>query len=156
MGKDPQGVDDVLEEIHEQGSKEDHEGESTHEYDGSAIRTDGGSNQIDDASSKKRKAKSSAIESSTTDSILNAAKMLGNDMKEICKDISRSIGVELTIQEKAQELYGVLKQVEGLTNTEMFFALRKILDHPTQMLVFFSLPTELKLEWVRDFLENTS
>ncbi|MBA0782692.1 hypothetical protein Gotri_000536, partial [Gossypium trilobum] len=44
------------------------------------------------------------------------------------------------IQESAQKLYLALCEVEGLTEDERYRALSKIPDHPTQMLIFFSLP----------------
>ncbi|MFQ6634629.1 hypothetical protein Gotur_010915, partial [Gossypium turneri] len=37
---------------------------------------------------------------------------------------------------------------EGLTKDERYRALSKILDHPMQMLIFFSLPSFVRLEWV--------
>ncbi|MFQ6653310.1 hypothetical protein Gotur_024771 [Gossypium turneri] len=43
---------------------------------------------------------------------------------------------------------------EGLTVDERYRALSKIPDHPTQMLVFFSLPSDVRLEWVRRFLAD--
>ena len=92
------------------------------------------------------------MESSTAKSIMNAARMLGKDMKEIGKEISKSIGVELTIQQKAEELFGALDEIEGLTLSEKFTTLRKILKDPTQMLIFFSLPFECRLRWVKKFL----
>ncbi|KAH1131194.1 hypothetical protein J1N35_002572 [Gossypium stocksii] len=45
-------------------------------------------------------------------------------------------------------------EVEGLTEDERYQALSKIPDHPTQMLIFFSLPSAVRLEWVRRFLAN--
>ncbi|MFQ6624421.1 hypothetical protein Gotur_004323, partial [Gossypium turneri] len=39
------------------------------------------------------------------------------------------------------------KNQGGLTVDERFRALSKIPDHPTQMLVFFSLPSDVRLEW---------
>ncbi|MFQ6656335.1 hypothetical protein Gotur_026490 [Gossypium turneri] len=58
------------------------------------------------------------------------------------------------IQEKATNLYPTLCEIEGLTVDEHYRALSKIPDHPTQMLVFFSLPSDVRLEWVRRFLAN--
>ncbi|MFQ6651900.1 hypothetical protein Gotur_024033 [Gossypium turneri] len=58
------------------------------------------------------------------------------------------------IQEKATNLYPTLCEIEGLTVGERFRALSKIPDHPTQMLVFFSLPSDIRLEWVRRFLAD--
>ncbi|MFQ6646621.1 hypothetical protein Gotur_020030 [Gossypium turneri] len=43
---------------------------------------------------------------------------------------------------------------EGLTVDECYRALSKIPDHPTQMLVFFSLPSDVRFEWVRRFLAD--
>ncbi|MBA0785377.1 hypothetical protein Gotri_024933, partial [Gossypium trilobum] len=39
-------------------------------------------------------------------------------------------------------------QDEGLTEDECYRALRKIPDHPTQMVIFFNLPSSVRLEWV--------
>ncbi|MFQ6652193.1 hypothetical protein Gotur_024176 [Gossypium turneri] len=62
--------------------------------------------------------------------------------------------LEMTIQERALKLYPTLCEVEGLTEDERYFALSKIPDHPTQMLIFFSLPSSVRLEWVRRFLAD--
>ncbi|MFQ6634336.1 hypothetical protein Gotur_010114 [Gossypium turneri] len=43
---------------------------------------------------------------------------------------------------------------EGLTVDERYRASSKISDHPTQMLIFFSLPSSVRLEWVRRFLAH--
>ncbi|KAH1115251.1 hypothetical protein J1N35_008629 [Gossypium stocksii] len=45
-------------------------------------------------------------------------------------------------------------QVEGLTEDECYHALSKIPDHPMLMLIFFSLPSFVRLEWVRRFLAD--
>ncbi|MFQ6671633.1 hypothetical protein Gotur_036110 [Gossypium turneri] len=58
------------------------------------------------------------------------------------------------IQEKATNSYSTLWEIEGLTVDERYQALSKIPDHPTQMLVFFSLPSDAWLEWVRRFLSD--
>ncbi|KAG8497115.1 hypothetical protein CXB51_008316 [Gossypium anomalum] len=42
----------------------------------------------------------------------------------------------------------------GLTEDERFRALSKIPDHQTQMIIFFSLPSSMRLEWVRRFLAD--
>ncbi|MBA0701348.1 hypothetical protein Goari_027194 [Gossypium aridum] len=69
-------------------------------------------------------------------------------------ELSRSIASGKMIQESAQKLYSALCEVEGLTEDERYCALNKILDHPTQMLIFFSLPSLVRLEWVRRFLSG--
>ena len=61
----------------------------------------------------------------------------------------------MTIQQKAEELFRALNEIEGLTLSEKFTALRKIPKDPTQMLIFFSLPFEYKLRWVKEFLVDS-
>ncbi|XP_050238806.1 uncharacterized protein LOC126688223 isoform X2 [Mercurialis annua] len=156
-GKDAQGVEDILEEIQvveeTGGGDNEVESEAHGTSEASVIGTNG---KTDDASSKKQKSKGSSTESFTAESIMNAAILLSKEMKEIGKEISKSLGVELTIQEKAEQLFGVLNDIEGLTMIEKFAALRKIPKDPTQMLVFFSIPVEHKLLWVKEFLADTS
>ncbi|MFQ6642822.1 hypothetical protein Gotur_018258 [Gossypium turneri] len=88
----------------------------------------------------------------------------GENMRAIGDQISRSIASDVVvqqkpeefqiIQEKATNLYPTLCEIEGLTVDERYRALSKIPDHPTQMLVFFSLPSDVRLEWVRRFLAD--
>ncbi|MFQ6637149.1 hypothetical protein Gotur_013783 [Gossypium turneri] len=52
----------------------------------------------------------------------------------------------MTIQDRALTLYPTLCEVESLTEDECYRALSKIPDHPTQMLIFFSLPSFVRLE----------
>ncbi|KAG8501010.1 hypothetical protein CXB51_003042 [Gossypium anomalum] len=77
---------------------------------------------------------------------------------EISRSISSEVLIqqmsEMTIQESALKLYPTLCEVEGLTEDELFRSLSKIPDHPTQMLIFFSLPSSIRLEWVRRFLAD--
>ncbi|MFQ6669565.1 hypothetical protein Gotur_034767 [Gossypium turneri] len=58
------------------------------------------------------------------------------------------------IQEKAINLYPTLCEIEGLIVDERYRTLSKIPDHPTQMLILFSLPSDVRLEWVRKFLAD--
>ncbi|XP_040945838.1 cellulose synthase A catalytic subunit 6 [UDP-forming]-like [Gossypium hirsutum] len=74
--------------------------------------------------------------------------------------ISRSFASEVVVQQKSEQhmeerasnLYSALWSIEGLTDDQRYDALSKIPDHPTQMIVFFSLPSVARLEWVRRFL----
>ncbi|MFQ6653317.1 hypothetical protein Gotur_024771 [Gossypium turneri] len=85
-------------------------------------------------------------------------------MRAIGEQISRSIASDVVVQQKSEEfqiiqekptnLYPTLCEIEGLTVDERYRALSKIPDHPTQMLVFFSLPSDVRLEWVRRFLAD--
>ncbi|MBA0631674.1 hypothetical protein Godav_000528 [Gossypium davidsonii] len=79
--------------------------------------------------------------------------LLGENIRTVGLELSRSIASEKVIQESAQKLYLALCEVEGLTEDERYRILSKIPDHPTQMLIFFSLPL-VQLEWVRKFLSD--
>lgn len=98
-------------------------------------------------SSRKKAAKTSDY-SLISDSIM----MLGNDMKEIGKEMSTCMGTELALQEKAQDLFGALKAIDGLKEDEIFDALYNIPERPIHMTVFSSLPTEYRHKWVKKFL----
>ncbi|MBA0568025.1 hypothetical protein Golob_005547 [Gossypium lobatum] len=71
----------------------------------------------------------------------------GKDNGSFCWDKHSSIAsemliqgkLEMVIQESAQKLYLAFCEVEGLTKDEPYRVLSKILDHPMQMLAFFSL-----------------
>ncbi|MFQ6624380.1 hypothetical protein Gotur_003764 [Gossypium turneri] len=74
----------------------------------------------------------------------------------IDEQISRSIASDVVVQQKSEEfqiikekainLYPTLCEIEGLTVDERYRALSKIPDHPTQMPIFFSLPSDVRLE----------
>ncbi|MFQ6656772.1 hypothetical protein Gotur_026730, partial [Gossypium turneri] len=78
--------------------------------------------------------------------------LLAENIRTVGVEISRSIAsevliqqnLEMTIQERALKLYPTLCEVEGLTEDERYRALSKIPDHPTQMLIFFNLPSSVR------------
>ncbi|PPS18124.1 hypothetical protein GOBAR_AA02452 [Gossypium barbadense] len=117
-------------------------------------------NQGDSAFSKKKKKISDASDFSTL--FNDTAALLAENIRAVGLEISKSIASEvviqqkseMTIQESALKLYPTLCEVEGLTEDERYRALSKIPDHPTQMLIFFSLPSAVRLEWVRRFLAD--
>ena len=86
------------------------------------------------------------------ESFVKVATLLGDKISEVGKELSKSIASEMVIQRKVQELYGALCEIDGLTEDEKDIALSKIPDQPNQMLVFFSLPSNRKLGWIRRFL----
>ncbi|KAK5835763.1 hypothetical protein PVK06_011469 [Gossypium arboreum] len=86
-------------------------------------------NQGDTAFSKKKKKISDASDFSTS---------FNDDTALLAKNIW-TVGLEI---------------MEGLTEDERYRALSKIPDHPTEMLIFFSLPSAVRLEWVRRFLAD--
>ncbi|XP_052489243.1 uncharacterized protein LOC128042375 [Gossypium raimondii] len=109
-----------------------------------------------------RKKKSDARDMSS--SFDEAATLLAENIKAVGDQISRSIASEVVVQQKSEEyqkmkekaskLYSTLWEIEGLTDDQRYRALSKIPDHPTQMIVFFSLPSVARLEWIRRFLSN--
>ncbi|KAG8497023.1 hypothetical protein CXB51_008249 [Gossypium anomalum] len=54
--------------------------------------------------------------------------------------------MDLSATQPQPEPQPARNQVEGLTEDECYQALSKIPDHPTQMLIFFSLPSAVRLE----------
>ncbi|MBA0817926.1 hypothetical protein Gohar_022427, partial [Gossypium harknessii] len=72
--------------------------------------------------------------------------LLGENIRIVSLKLNRSIAFKKVIQESAQKLYMILYEVERLTEDECYRALSKIPDHPTQMLIFFSLPSSVQME----------
>ncbi|KAK5842914.1 hypothetical protein PVK06_005333 [Gossypium arboreum] len=171
-GKDAQIATDIIEEI----NAEDVAATNTHEerndfhgseadvslddIDLSATQPQPAKNQSDSTFSKKKKKISDVSDFST--SFNDTAALLMENIWTIGIEISKSIASEvvlqqrseMTIQESALKLYSTLCELEGLTKDERYRALSKIPDHPTQMLIFFSLPSAVRLEWVKRFLAN--
>ncbi|PPD83635.1 hypothetical protein GOBAR_DD19425 [Gossypium barbadense] len=168
-GKDAQTAADVLEEINAEDVPAADINEERNEYydcdanvslddmDVSATKPQPDRNQ-GGSSSSKRKKKNSDASGHFSSSVNDAATLLAENMRAIGEQISRSIASDVVvhqgIQEKAANLYPTLCEIEGLTMDERFQALSKIPDHPTQMVVFFSLPSDVRLEWVRRFLAD--
>ncbi|MBA0634091.1 hypothetical protein Godav_005230 [Gossypium davidsonii] len=103
---------------------------------------------------QRRKKKISDGSEQILTSITDVVMLLGENIRTISLELSRSIASEKVIEESAQKLYPTLCEVEGLTEDDGYRALSKISDHPTQMVIFFSLPSLVRLEWVRRFLSD--
>ncbi|KAG8502272.1 hypothetical protein CXB51_002178 [Gossypium anomalum] len=175
-GKDAQTAIDIIEEINVEDVAATNSHEERNDFHGSEadVSLDDmdlsatqpqpepqlARNQGDSAFSKKKKKISDASDFST--SFNDAAALLAENIRTVGLEISKSIASEvviqqkseMTIQESALKLYPTLCEVEGLTEDERYRALSKIPDHPTQMLIFFSLPSAVRLEWVRRFLAD--
>ncbi|XP_052489955.1 uncharacterized protein LOC105791196 [Gossypium raimondii] len=174
-GKDAQTAADVLEEINdedvpttdmneERNSFYDCEANvSLDDMDVSATEPRRDRDQGGSSSSNKKKKKSDARDNMSS-SFNEAATLLAENMRAVGDQISRSIASDVVVQQKSEEfqiiqekatyLYSTLWEIEGLTVDEWYRALSKIPDHPTQMLVFFSLPSTARLEWVRRFISD--
>ncbi|KAK5840557.1 hypothetical protein PVK06_009459 [Gossypium arboreum] len=173
-GKDAQTATDIIEEI----DAEDVATTNTHEerndlhgceadvslddMDLSGTQQQPAINQGDSTFSKKKKKTSDASDHISSTSFNDAATLLAEKIETVGVEISRSIASEvliqqrseMTLQESALKLYPMLCEVEGLTEDERYRALSKIPDNPTQMLIFFSLPSSVRLGWVRRFLAD--
>ncbi|XVF59148.1 hypothetical protein PTKIN_Ptkin07bG0252500 [Pterospermum kingtungense] len=147
-GQDAQTAADILEDIALEENVEINEGtEHENQFELGSDDMDISSRVPQTSTSSRRKRKASEIDES-----ISAATLLGDKLYEIADKLSDSIGSERVLQQKVQELYGALGEIEGLAADEMHIALSKIPDHPTQMLVFFSLPPSQRLGWVQRFL----
>ncbi|PPR93104.1 hypothetical protein GOBAR_AA27562 [Gossypium barbadense] len=135
---------------------------SLDDMDLSGIQQQPAINQGDSTFSKKKKKTSDASDHISSTSFNDATTLLAEKIETVDVEISRSIASEvliqqrseMTLQESALKLYPTLCEVEGLTDDERYRALSKIPDHPTQMLIFFSLPSSVRLGWVRRFLAD--
>ncbi|PPD92842.1 hypothetical protein GOBAR_DD10236 [Gossypium barbadense] len=131
---------------------------SLDDMDVSATEPQPDRNQGGSSSSKKKRKNSDTSDHVSSSSVHDAASLLAENMQTIGEQISRSIASDVVVQQKSEEfqiiqekvtnLYPTLREIEGLTEDERFRALSKILDHPTQMLVFFSLPSNVRLKWI--------
>ncbi|PPD75151.1 hypothetical protein GOBAR_DD27910 [Gossypium barbadense] len=174
-GKDAQTAADVLEEINaecipttdmneERNSFYDCEADvSLDDMDVSTTEPRRDRDQRGSSSLNKKKKKSDARDNMSS-SFNEVAILLAENMRAIGEQISRSIASDVVVQQKSEEfqiiqekatnLYSTLWEIEGLTVDKRYRALSKIPDHPTQMLVFFSLPSDAQLEWVKRFLSD--
>nr|GMD98493.1 DNA replication terminus site-binding [Ipomoea batatas] len=100
-------------------------------------------------STKRKRKRSDTCEPITADSLLGAAMMLSEKLESVGDKISKSLGTELTLQQKIEQLEGKLSEIEGLEYDCKFMALIKLPEYPNQMLVFFSLAADQRLEWVK-------
>ncbi|EOX98556.1 Uncharacterized protein TCM_007284 [Theobroma cacao] len=71
-------------------------------------------------SARKRKRLNETGDLITSKSIIAAATILGEIIKDVGIEFSKSVGAKVNIQQKAQELDEILSQVEGLTAREGF------------------------------------
>ncbi|KAH1039034.1 hypothetical protein J1N35_040777 [Gossypium stocksii] len=148
-GKDAQTAADIIEEI----DAEDVATTNTHEERNDFHRCEADVS-LDDVDILGTQQQPAINQDATT--------LLAEKIETVGIEISRSITSEvliqqkseMTIQESALKLYPALCEVEGLTEDELYHALSKIPNHPTQMLIFFSLPSSMLLEWVRRFLAD--
>ncbi|XP_040932080.1 uncharacterized protein [Gossypium hirsutum] len=173
-GKDAQTAADIIEEIDAEDVATTNTHEERNDFHGceadvslddmdlSGTQQQPAINQGDSTFSKKKKKTSDASDHISPTSFNDAATLLAEKIETVGVEISRSIASDvliqqrskMTLQESALKLYPTLCEVEGLTEDERYRALSKIPDNPTQMLIFFSLPSSVRLGWVRRFLTD--
>ncbi|XP_031127707.1 uncharacterized protein At2g29880-like [Ipomoea triloba] len=117
----------------------------------SGIRARNETNSESSSAKKKRKNHDEG-EPITSQTFHTTAQKLSDTLVLVGDKIGKSIIIELTLQEKVQQLDTELSQVDGLSNEEYLIVLIKLPDCPNQMLVFFSLPPHRRLQWVKAFL----
>ncbi|XP_052488259.1 uncharacterized protein LOC105773798 [Gossypium raimondii] len=173
-GKDAQTAANIIEEIDVENVATTNTHEERNDFYGcetdvslgdmdlSATQSQPPRNQGDSTFSKKTKNIFDASDHISSTSFTDASTLLAENIRTVDLEINRSISSEVLIQQKSEmaiqesalKLYPILFEVEGLTEDERYCALSKIPDHPTQMLIFFSLPSSVRLEWVRRFLAD--
>ncbi|KAG8497995.1 hypothetical protein CXB51_006982 [Gossypium anomalum] len=173
-GKDAQTAADIIEEIDAEDVATTNTHEERNDFHGceadvslddmdlSGTQQQPAINQGDSTFSRKKKKTSDASDHISSTSFNDAATLLAEKIETVGVEISRSIASEvliqqrseMTLQESALKLYPTLCEVEGLTEDERYRALSKIPNHPTQMFIFFSLPSSVRLGWVRRFLAD--
>ncbi|MFQ6634630.1 hypothetical protein Gotur_010915, partial [Gossypium turneri] len=99
----------------------------------------------------EKKKISDASDHISSTSFHDVATLLAKNIRTIGVEISRSIVSEVLKvrndhSRKSSKIISNVIEVEGLTKDERYRALSKILDHPMQMLIFFSLPSFVRLE----------
>ncbi|KAK8302721.1 hypothetical protein V6Z11_D04G105400 [Gossypium hirsutum] len=112
----------------------------------------------------QRRRKNSDANDHISFSFHDATTLLAENMRAVGEQISRSIASDVVVQQKSEEfqiiqekainLYPTLCEIEGLIVDERYRVLSKIPDHPTQMLILFNLPSDVRLEWVRKFIAD--
>ncbi|MBA0568449.1 hypothetical protein Golob_005945, partial [Gossypium lobatum] len=170
-GKYVQIATDIFEELRsEDVAKEEGSNENRYEFDASLDEMNvsatqsqlSNPNKVDTTFSKKKKKSPEASEPNSSTSLIDVAMLLRNNIRIVGLKLSRSIASEMfikekssmIIQEKVQTLHVVLGEIEGLIDDERIDALTKIPNHPTQMLIFLSLPHSMRLAWVRKFISS--
>ncbi|XP_017982308.1 PREDICTED: uncharacterized protein At2g29880-like [Theobroma cacao] len=161
IGKYAPTAADILEEMQDCNDtiNEKTEGENLVRYnfddeDFSNIQPQTSAPRSETTSATKRKRLNETSDPITSESIIAAATILGENIEEAGISFNKSVGAKMNIQQKAQELDGILSQVEGLTARERVLALIKLLKSLTLMFVFFSIDPNQRLEWLRTILAN--
>ena len=93
-------------------------------------------------------------DSITKKRFVKATTLLDDKIEIVGRDLSKRIGSKMVIQQKVEELYGALCEIDGLTEDELDIVLSIMPNHPTHMIVFFSLLSTRRLGWVRRFISK--
>ncbi|PWA59043.1 myb/SANT-like domain, Harbinger transposase-derived nuclease domain protein [Artemisia annua] len=142
--------DEVNIEEHEQNSNDafDEEMEVSH----NARTNMSGVGEISSVRSRKRKSMGSVA--SLAEVVSEAAKLLGDRIKDSSTELSEGIKLEVGLQNKTNLITYEIQKIESLTKVEKFRAIRKIKSEPDSVLTFWDLKEDEREEWVRFMLSE--
>ncbi|XVF83706.1 hypothetical protein PTKIN_Ptkin16aG0512600 [Pterospermum kingtungense] len=154
-GKDAQSAADIVEEIQNEDNDNSLDVGSADEWNTQQLGDDMEMSFAPPMSSSSKKRKAHEMSDTNTAKVLvRATTLLTDKMVEIGEKLSESVRTEMRLEKRVEELAAALDEIEGLTEDEKDNALSKIPEHPTQIVVFFSLLPSRRLRWVHKFLST--
>ncbi|GJZ15059.1 hypothetical protein Tco_0550736 [Tanacetum coccineum] len=111
-----------------------------------------GVGEISSLCSRKRKSMGSV--SSLAEVVSEAAKLLGDRIKDSSAEMSEGIKLDVQLKNKTNLITYALQKIESLTKVERFRAIRKIKSEPDSVLTFWDLKEDEREEWVRFMLSK--
>ncbi|GJY50596.1 hypothetical protein Tco_0441443 [Tanacetum coccineum] len=95
-----------------------------------------------------------SIVSSLAEVVSEAAKLLGDRIKDSSAEMSEGIKLDVELKNKTNLITYALQKIESLTKVERFRAIRKIKSEPDSVLTFWDLKEDEREEWVRFMLSK--
>ncbi|GJR13575.1 hypothetical protein Tco_0796227 [Tanacetum coccineum] len=92
--------------------------------------------------------------SSLAEVVSEAAKLLGDRIKDSSAEISEGIKLDVELKNKTNLISYALQKIESLTKVERFRAIRKIKSKPDSVLTFWDLKEDEREEWVHFMLSK--
>ncbi|XVF47446.1 hypothetical protein PTKIN_Ptkin03bG0109200 [Pterospermum kingtungense] len=153
--KDAQSTVDIVEEIQNAGNDGSPDIGSANEYHTQHLGDDMEMSFAPSISTSSKKRKENEMSATnTTEVLMRATALLTDKMIDIGEKLNESDGTKMRLEKRVKELGTALDEFEGLTEDERDNALRKLSEHPSQMVVFFSLLPSRRLRWVHKFLST--
>ncbi|GJS08315.1 hypothetical protein Tco_0365111, partial [Tanacetum coccineum] len=92
--------------------------------------------------------------SSLAEVVSEAAKLLGDRIKDSSAEMSEGIKLDVELKNKTNLITYALQKIESLTKVERFRAIRKIKSEPDSVLTFWDLKEDEREEWEVKKLQN--